>query len=43
MFTALATIRAPVTSEIVDCSIIVIFDQRENGIVSVGLKAVAFV
>ena len=43
MFTARATMSAPVTSEMLDCSIMASFDQRENGMVSVGLKAVALV
>ena len=41
--TARATTRATVSSEIPDCSIIVIFAHRDSGSVSVGLNAVAFV
>ena len=43
MFTARATISAPTASDTAACSIIASFDQRDSGIVSVGLNAVAFV
>ena len=42
-FTARATTSAAVTKAIADCVIIASFAQRESGMVSVGLKAVAFV
>jgi hypothetical protein len=43
MLTARATTRTTVTSDTADCSSMVIFAQRDSGITSVGLKAVALV
>jgi hypothetical protein len=43
MFTARATTSTMVTIEMTDCTLIAIFAQRESGITSVGLNAVALV
>ncbi len=43
MLTARATTSATVTRDTADCRVIAIFDQRDSGMVSVGLKAVALV
>lgn len=43
MLTARAMTRATVTRDTADCSIMAIFAQRDSGITSVGLKAVALV
>ena len=43
MLTARATMSAPTASDTEACSIIASFDQRDSGIVSVGLNAVALV
>ena len=43
MLTARATTSATVTNEIADCTSMIAFAQRDNGMTSVGLNAVAFV
>ena len=43
MLTARATIRATVTTETAACTVMAIFAQRDSGMTSVGLKAVALV
>jgi hypothetical protein len=43
MFTARATMSAPTVRDTAACSIIAVFDQRDSGMVSVGLNAVALV
>ena len=43
MFTARAATSSTATTEIADSAAMSAFDQRVSGIVSVGLKAIAFV